>query len=173
MLNFDFKPSIEVKILDPRLLKWGLPSYQTEMSAGIDLYACLEDDLHLEAGAPAVLVSAGISLLIGNPYIAATILPRSGMGHKKGLVLGNLVGLIDADYTGTIMVSAWNRNAIGTEPIVIKAGERIAQMVFAPIVRPSLKVVDEFSRTTERGDGGYGSTGVLSKQEGSRSSGKN
>ncbi len=106
-----------------------------------------------------VLVPAGFAVHMADPSMAALVLPRSGMGHRKGLVLGNLVGLIDADYTGPIMVSAWNRNAPGTEPIVLQPGERFAQMVFVPILRPSLSVVDAFSAASARGEGGFGSTG--------------
>ncbi|OJX77477.1 dUTP diphosphatase [Magnetospirillum sp. 64-120] len=157
-----FAPHVEVKILDPRLHEWGLPRYQTEMAAALDMHACVNDPLILHPQQPAVLIPTGIAVYIGDPHIAAVLLPRSGMGHKKGLVLGNLVGLIDADYTAQIMISAWNRSAVGTDPIIITPGERIAQMMFVPVVRPVLQVVDEFSGTTERGGGGFGSTGAKS-----------
>jgi dUTP pyrophosphatase len=152
-------PTIEVRILDDRLHAWGLPRHHSEMAAAIDLHACLDAPLELAPGAPAALVPAGIAILMGHPGMAALILPRSGLGHKQGLVVGNLVGLIDADYTGPIMVSAWNRNAAGTLPITIQPGDRIAQMLFVPILRPVFTVVDAFTQTTERGAGGFGSTG--------------
>jgi dUTP pyrophosphatase len=154
------EPSVELKILDPRLYEWGLPRYQSEGAAAIDLHACLDAPLILGPGTPAVLVPAGFSIFIGDPFIAATILPRSGLGHKKGLVLGNLTGLIDADYQGPILVSLWNRNPPGGETISIAPGERIAQMVFVPIVRPHFAVVEAFSNETARGGGGFGSTGT-------------
>jgi dUTP pyrophosphatase len=153
-------PSVEIKVLDPRLNEWGLPAYQSDMAAAIDLHACIDGPLTIEAGTPAQLVPAGIAVHMGNPYMAATIAPRSGLGHKKGLVLGNSIGVIDADYQGPIMVSVWNRNAPGTEPIVIQPGERIAQMMFVPVLRPVFTTVEEFSADTARGAGGFGSTGV-------------
>jgi len=152
-------PFVEVRVLDERVRAWGLPRYQSADAAAVDLHACIDDVLALAPQSPAVLVSAGIAVHIGDPHLAAMILPRSGLGHKAGLVLGNLVGLIDADYLGPISISVWNRNAPGTEPIRIAPGDRIAQLVFVPIVRPAFRVVDEFSRTTERGAGGFGSTG--------------
>jgi dUTP pyrophosphatase len=154
------KPAVEIKVLDPRLKEWGLPAYQSDMAAAIDLHACIDGPLTIEAGTPAQLVPAGIAVHMGNPYMAATIAPRSGLGHKKGLVLGNSIGVIDADYQGPIMVSVWNRNAPGTEPIVIQPGERIAQMMFVPVLRPVFTTVEEFTADTARGAGGFGSTGV-------------
>ncbi|MFZ4405896.1 MAG: dUTP diphosphatase [Paracraurococcus sp.] len=151
-------PAIELKILDARLRDWGLPRYQTAMAAAIDLLACLDAPVELAPGNAPVLISSGIAIHIGDPGLAALVLPRSGMGHK-GLVLGNLVGLIDADYTGPIMVSAWNRNAPGTPPIRLAPGDRFAQLVFVPIVRPEFSVVEEFTAVSERGAGGFGSTG--------------
>jgi dUTP pyrophosphatase len=151
--------AIEVKVLDPRLGAWGLPRYQSELAAGIDLFACVEAPLALAAGAPAELIPSGIAVHMGASGMAALVMPRSGLGHKKGLVLGNLVGLIDADYTGPVMISAWNRNAPGTVPIVIEPGLRIAQMLFVPILRPTLQVVAEFTTPSARGAGGFGSTG--------------
>jgi dUTP pyrophosphatase len=150
---------IEVVVLDRRLHEWGLPRYQSEMAAAIDLHACLDDVLCLEAGAAARLISAGIAVHLNDSHMAALIVPRSGLGHKKGLVVGNLVGVIDADYLGPIMVSAWNRSAIGSDPITIAPGERIAQMLFVPILRPGFRVVEAFSHSTARGEGGFGSTG--------------
>jgi dUTP pyrophosphatase len=147
---------IELKVLDPRLTEWGLPQYQSEMAAAIDLHACLDAPLELAPGASAVLVPSGIAVHMADPDMAALVLPRSGLGHRKGLVLGNTVGLIDADYTGPVLVSAWNR---GTEAITLQPGERFAQMVFVPIVRPVFEVVDEFAIHSQRGEGGFGSTG--------------
>ncbi len=146
-------------MLDERLRSWGLPRYQTQDAAAVDLHACVDDVLLIHAQTPAVLVPAGIAVHIGDANVAAMILPRSGLGHKSGLVLGNSVGLIDADYLGPVMISVWNRNAPGTEPIRIAPGDRIAQLVFVPIVRPAFAVVEAFSRTTGRGSGGFGSTG--------------
>jgi dUTP pyrophosphatase len=147
---------IELKILDPRLNEWGLPQYQSEMAAAVDLHACLDAPLKLAPGAPAEIVPCGIAIHMADPGLAALVLPRSGLGHRKGLVLGNLVGLIDPDYTGLILVSAWNR---GTEVVTLQPGERFAQMVFVPIVRPVFEVVDEFTIHSHRGAGGFGSTG--------------
>ncbi|MFC7477311.1 dUTP diphosphatase [Dankookia sp. GCM10030260] len=152
-------PSIELKILDARLRDWGLPRYQTAMAAAIDLLACLDAPVEIAPGSAPVLISSGIAIHIGDPGLAAVVLPRSGLGHKQGLVLGNLVGLIDADYTGPIMVSAWNRNAAGTPPIRLSPGDRFAQLAFVPIVRPDFAVVDEFTAPSGRGAGGFGSTG--------------
>ena len=149
-------PTIEIKLLDPRLTDWGLPSYQSAHAAAIDLHACLDEPLTIPPGAPPTLISAGFAVHIADPHIAALVLPRSGMGHKKGLVLGNLVGLIDPDYTGPIMVSAWNR---GTAPVSLSPGERFAQMMFVPVVRPTLARVDAFSAMSARGEGGFGSPG--------------
>lgn len=155
------KPSIEIKILDPRLNTWGLPNYQTELAAAIDLYACIDQPINVLPQAAAMLVPSGIALHMNSLDFCAVILPRSGLGHKKGLVLGNSVGLIDADYTAQCFISVWNRNPTSTpEPITIQPGERIAQMMFLPVVRPEFKVVTEFSTTSVRGGGGFGSTGV-------------
>jgi dUTP pyrophosphatase len=146
-------------MLDPRLVDWGLPGYQSEMAAGIDLHACIEAPLSLAPQSAAVLVSAGIAMHIADPNVAAIIVPRSGLGHRHGLVVGNLVGVIDADYLGPIMVSAWNRSAPGGAPIVINPGDRIAQMLFVPILRPQFTLVEAFASVTARGEGGFGSTG--------------
>ena len=150
---------IEVVVLDPRILAWGLPRYQSDMAAGIDLHACLDAKLTLAPQSPAVLVPAGIALHMGDPGMAALIVPRSGLGHRQGLVVGNLVGVVDADYTGPIMVSLWNRSAPGTPDIVVEPGERVAQMLFVPVLRPALTVVEAFTRETARGARGFGSTG--------------
>lgn len=153
-------PTIEIKIIDPRLNTWGLPKYQTPLAAAIDLFACIDQRLQLQAQEAAVLIPSGIALHMDSPDLCAVILPRSGLGHKKGLVLGNSVGLIDADYTAQCFISVWNRNPPGSEAITIEPGERIAQMMFLPVVRPQFQVVNEFSRSSERGAGGFGSTGT-------------
>ena len=153
-------PRIEIKVLDRRLETWGLPRYQSSMAAAIDLHACIDATMTLAAGSPAQLVASGIAIHLADPHLAAIVVPRSGLGHKKGLVMGNLQGVIDADYTGPVMISVWNRSAAGTEPIVIQPGERIAQMLFVPIVRPEFQVVDAFTRDSGRGGGGFGSTGT-------------
>lgn len=149
---------VELKVLDERVRSWGLPRYHSEMAAAVDLFACLDAPLVLEPGAAAHLVPAGIAIHIGDPGLAAIIVPRSGLGHR-GLVLGNLVGVLDADYTGPVMISVWNRNAPGSPPIVIEPGDRIAQLMFVPVVRAAFDVVDEFSALSVRGAGGFGSTG--------------
>jgi dUTP pyrophosphatase len=151
--------NIELVVLDQRLHEWGLPTYQSAMAAAIDLHACLDAPLSIAPGTAPVLVPAGFAIHVADANVAALILPRSGLGHKKGLVLGNLVGLIDPDYTGPIMVSSWNRNPPGTEPIVLMPGERFAQLVFVPIMRPVLNVVNAFTGLSTRGAGGFGSTG--------------
>lgn len=153
-------PTIEIKILDPRLNSWGLPKYQTPLAAAIDLFACTDAPMLIQPQQAAVLVPSGIALHMDSPEFCAVILPRSGLGHKKGLVLGNSVGLIDADYTAQCFISVWNRNPPGSPAIAIEPGERIAQMVFLPVVRPQFQVVQDFSRSSERGAGGFGSTGV-------------
>lgn len=147
--------TIQLKILDPRIGKeFPLPRYETQDAAGLDLRACIEEPLHI-APQQTILIPTGISIYIGNPTLTAVILPRSGLGHKHGIVLGNLVGLIDADYQGPLMVSCWNRSQ--TEYTVIP-GDRIAQLVFLPIVRAEFEVVNEFMNTA-RGEGGFGHSG--------------
>ncbi len=160
MSVFSPLPEVEIRILDKRLEDWGLPAYQSDMAAAIDLFACISEPLTIPSGSPAVLVPAGFSLFLGDQHLAAMILPRSGLGHRSGLVLGNLVGLIDADYQGPIMVSVWNRNGHEKDPVTIQPGDRLAQMIFVPVVRPVFKVVEGFSGKTPRGGGGFGSTGV-------------
>ena len=150
---------VELRVLDARLHEWGLPAYQSDHAAAIDLHACLDAPLQIAPGSPAVLIPAGFALHIADPGVAALILPRSGLGHNKGLVLGNTAGLIDPDYTGPILVSAWNRNMTG-EPIVVQPGERFAQMMFVPVIRPTLHNVKSFSAASVRGTKGFGSTGV-------------
>lgn len=155
------KPCVEIKILDERLREWGLPKYQTTLAAAIDLMACLDAPLVLKPQASAVLIPTGLALHMDSAELCSVILPRSGLGHKKGLVLGNSVGLIDADYTAQCFISAWNRNpAESGLDILIHPGDRIAQMLFLPVVRPEFLVVDEFTAASERGEGGFGSTGV-------------
>ncbi len=146
--------NIDVKILDPRLADQ-LPSYATPGSAGLDLRACLSEAVTLLPNAWQ-LIPTGMAIHLADPGYAALILPRSGLGHKHGIVLGNLVGLIDSDYQGQLMVSAWNRSptAFTIEPM-----ERIAQLVIVPVVQAQFNVVSEFTAVTERGAGGYGSTG--------------
>jgi deoxyuridine 5'-triphosphate nucleotidohydrolase len=148
-------PRIQLKILDARIGKeYPFPRYETQDAAGLDLRACLETTLTLEPGATH-LIPTGISIYINDPHLTAIILPRSGLGHKHGIVLGNLVGLIDADYQGPLMVSCWNR---GQTAYTIEPGDRIAQLVFLPIVRAQFDVVDDFV-STERGAGGFGHSG--------------
>ena len=144
---------IDVKIIDPRLVD-KLPVYATAGSAGLDLRACLMEPLVLQANAWQ-LVPTGIAIFLRDTSYAALILPRSGLGHKHGIVLGNLVGLIDSDYQGQLMVSAWNRSDV---PFIIEPMERIAQLVIVPVVQAEFNVVSEFP-ASERGEGGYGSTG--------------
>lgn len=146
---------LQTKILDKRLGKdFPMPAYATEGSAGLDLRAMLEQDTVLEVG-QTILIPTGLSIYIANTGLAAMILPRSGLGHKHGIVLGNLVGLIDSDYQGELMVSCWNR---GDKPFTITVGERIAQLVLVPVVQATFDFVDKFT-ATERGIGGFGHSG--------------
>lgn len=145
--------TIDIKVLDARMADQ-LPAYATPGSAGLDLRACLEAPLVLEPGQSA-LIPTGLAMHIGDPGLAAMILPRSGLGHKHGIVLGNLVGLIDSDYQGPLMVSCWNR---GTAAFTIAPMERIAQMVIVPVVQAAFRRVDGFD-ATQRGEGGFGSSG--------------
>ena len=144
---------IELKILDARIRE-RLPAYATSGSAGLDLRACIDRALTIAPG-DAQLISTGIAIHIGDPTLAAMVLPRSGLGHKHGIVLGNLVGLIDSDYQGPLMVSCWNR---GREPFTIQPFDRIAQLVIVPVVQASFRLVDDFA-TSDRGVGGFGSSG--------------
>ncbi len=145
--------TIDIKILDDRLREH-MPAYATPGSAGLDLRACLESPLTLEPGSTH-LIPTGLAIHLADPGYAAMILPRSGMGHKHGIVLGNLVGLIDSDYQGQLMVSTWNR---GGSAFVLNPMERLAQLVIVPVLQVGFNVVDEFPQS-ERGDGGFGSTG--------------
>ncbi|QBE64785.1 dUTP diphosphatase [Pseudoduganella lutea] len=145
--------TIDVKILDPRMHDL-MPAYATPGSAGLDLRACLDTALTIEPG-QTVLVPTGLAIHIGDPGYAAMILPRSGMGHKNGIVLGNLVGLIDSDYQGQLMVSTWNR---GQNAFTLQPMERLAQLIIVPVLQVGFNVVEEFG-ASERGEGGFGSTG--------------
>ena len=146
---------IQVKVLDPRIgNEIALPSYATEGSAGMDLRACVDGPLVLNPG-ETTLIPTGMAIYVADPGLAAVLLPRSGLGHKHGIVLGNLVGLIDSDYQGQLFVSCWNR---GQQSFTINVGERIAQMVVVPVVQVALEVVDEFT-ASDRGEGGFGHTG--------------
>jgi dUTP pyrophosphatase len=150
---------LELKILDPRLSAWGFPHWGSALAAGLDLHACLDEPLRLAPGAPPVLVSAGFAMRIGEGGWCGLVAPRSGGGHR-GLVLGNTVGVIDADYEGPVMLSCWNRNAgPDAAEIVVEPGERVAQMLFLPVGRPEFTFVEDFAGMSERGDGGFGSTG--------------
>jgi len=147
--------SIQLKILDSRIGgEYPLPDYATDGSAGMDLRACLDQTLNLEPG-QTELLPTGIAIHISDPGLAAVLLPRSGLGHKHGIVLGNLVGLIDSDYQGQLYVSCWNR---GSKPFTVEPGERIAQMIFVPVVRAGFEVVEDFA-DSDRGAGGFGHTG--------------
>jgi dUTP pyrophosphatase len=147
--------TVKLRILDPRVGRdFPLPQHATAGSAGMDLRACIDAPLSLAAGA-SELIPTGISIYIADPRLAAVLLPRSGLGHKNGIVLGNLVGLIDSDYQGPLMVSVWNR---GAASFVINPGDRIAQMVFVPVVQVGFEVVEDFSASA-RGTGGFGSSG--------------
>jgi dUTP pyrophosphatase len=150
---------VELKILDARLAGWGFPSWGSSLAAGLDLHACIERPLLLKPQMPAVLISAGIAFRIGDPEWCALVLPRSGLSHREGLVLGNTVGVIDADYEGPCRISAWNRNPTGAA-IRIRPGDRIAQLIFTRIARPEFTMVSAFSAGGTRHDGGFGSTGV-------------
>ena len=150
------KQAIQLKIVNDKIgNEIPLPTYATEGSAGLDLRACLDEAITLKPG-DTKLIPTGLSIYIQDPNLAATILPRSGLGHKHGIVLGNLVGLIDSDYQGELMVSCWNR---GQTEFIVEAGERIAQLVLLPVVQAEFDIVTEFA-TSNRGTGGFGSTGT-------------
>ena len=145
--------TVDIRILDARVVD-ALPAYATPGSAGLDLRACVDEPVVLEPG-QAQLIPTGLAMHLGDPGLAAMILPRSGLGHKHGIVLGNLVGLIDSDYQGPLMVSCWNR---GSEAFTIQPLERIAQLVIVPVVQAQFRQVESFD-ASERGEGGFGSTG--------------
>ena len=150
--------NIQIKLIDSRLGKdFPLPEYATEGSAGLDICACLDEPVLLEADATA-LIPAGFALHINDSEIAAVLLPRSGLGHKHGIVLGNLTGLIDSDYQGQVFVSCWNRSGNAFE---INPGDRVAQMVFVPVIQAQFEIVEEFQQS-QRGAGGFGHTGLRS-----------
>ena len=152
---------VQLKLLDPRLSGWGFPHWGSDLAAGLDLHACLEAPLAVDGRRRRpILVPAGFALSIGDGDYAALVYPRSGLGHKRGLVMGNAVGVIDADYQGQIFISAWNRNPPGGPDILIEPGERIAQMVFTRVTRPEFRLVEDFEIASTRGAGGYGSTGT-------------
>lgn len=156
--SFDLRKQmpIQLKIIDPRIgNEFPLPKYETTDSAGMDLRACINETLIIQPG-ETHLIPTGISIYIADPNLAAVILPRSGLGHKHGIVMGNLVGLIDADYQGPLMISCWNR---GKQAYSMQPGDRIAQLVFLPIARVQFEVVKEFEETT-RGEGGFGHSGT-------------
>ena len=148
--------SIQLKILDPRIGdSIALPHYATDGSAGLDMRACIDEAMTIEPG-QTELIPTGLAIHIGDPGLAAVLLPRSGLGHKHGLVLGNLTGLIDSDYQGQVFISCWNR---GSNAYTIDPGERIAQMVFVPVEQVGFDVVEEFTES-DRGDGGFGHSGT-------------
>lgn len=147
---------VQVKVLDERLgSQWPMPNYATIGSAGLDLRACIDENITIEAG-QTILVKTGLSIYIADSNYAGLILPRSGLGHKHGIVLGNLVGLIDSDYQGELMISVWNRSSTA---FTLEAGERLAQYVIVPVMHAEFEIVDEFV-ATERGSGGFGHTGT-------------
>jgi len=146
---------IQLKVLDPRVGKdFPLPEYATDGSAGLDLRACIDEEIILQPG-QTELVATGLAIHIEDPALAAVILPRSGLGHKHGIVMGNLVGLIDSDYQGQLFVSTWNR---GNDDFSLKPGERLAQLVFVPVVQAEFELVDDFDQS-QRGEGGFGHSG--------------
>ena len=146
-------PTIALRVLDERI-RPHLPAYATTGSAGLDLRACIDGPLTIHPG-QTELIPTGIAIHIGDPRLAALVLPRSGLGHKHGIVLGNLVGLIDSDYQGPLMVSCWNR---GREPFTLEPMDRLAQLIFVPVVQPAIVVVEDFVESS-RGEGGFGSSG--------------
>ena len=153
-----------VRLLDPRLMEWGFPRWGSALAAGLDLHACLDEPLILTPQAPAVLIPTGLSVRIGDPAWCGLVVPRSGLGHHRGLVLGNTVGVIDADYEGPLLISAWNRNPphLSEAAVRIAPGERIAQLVFTRVTRPAFTIITDApeDEPSGRGQGGFGSTGL-------------
>jgi dUTP pyrophosphatase len=158
---------VEFKIVDERLRAWGFPRWGSQWAAGLDLHACIDAPIEVHPQQAPLLVSAGMSFRIGDPNWCALVLPRSGLGHKAGLVLGNMVGLVDPDFDGPCQISLWNRNPAGPLPdgsasvaILVSPGDRIAQLVFTRVTRPLMVEVASFTERSERGSSGYGSTGI-------------
>jgi dUTP pyrophosphatase len=156
---------VQVRLLDSRVAAWGFPHYGSDASAGLDLHACLDEPLVLAPGSAPALISSGVAIRIGDPEWCGLVAPRSGLGHR-GLVLGNTVGVIDADYEGPCLISAWNRNPAGAEAITIRPGDRIAQLLLVRITRPIFDVVESFDARGARGAGGFGSTGIAHAGDG-------
>ena len=160
---------VEVQILDERLKGWGFPAYGSALAAGLDLFACIDAPVRLTPQGQPQMISSGLSFRIGSPDWCALVVPRSGVAHLEGLVLGNTVGVVDSDYTGPCLISAWNRNPRGCssdstdDAIIIRPGDRIAQLLFVRITRPTFRLVGAFSEMTGRGSRGFGSTGVSIK----------
>ncbi|MDV2986232.1 UNVERIFIED_CONTAM: dUTP diphosphatase [Methylobacteriaceae bacterium AG10] len=157
-------PKVGLHLLDPRLTGWGFPRWGSAAAAGLDLHACLDAPLLLEPQAPPALIPAGVSVRIGDPGWCGLVFARSGLGHREGLVLGNGTGVIDADYEGPLLISAWNRNPPGSPAVIrIEPGERIAQLVFTRVLRPDFEICEGAPRQdasqSGRGQGGFGSTG--------------
>jgi dUTP pyrophosphatase len=153
--------SVDIQITDERLRSWGFPKYGSELAAGLDLFACVSEPVQLKPQEKPQFISTGIKLHIGSKNICAVVVPRSGLAHSKGLVLGNTIGIIDGDYQGICMVSAWNRNSpTDGEDIKINPGDRIAQLLFLEVHHPRIRIVEKFDTTTARGGEGFGSTGV-------------
>lgn len=150
---------VQIKVLDPRA---HVPERGTPMSAGYDLIACIDKPMSIRNGDKAVLIPTGLAMFIGIAHVAGIVLPRSGLGHKHGLALGNTLGLIDGDYQNQWFMSVWNRGQ--QDEIIIKPGDRIAQAIFVPVIHPEFVIVNEFDEATERGMGGFGSTGVSKSQ---------
>src|SRR5580704_9923278 len=152
---------VEVQIVDSRLPGWGFPRYGSELSAGLDLFACTYEVIRLGPQQAPQLISSGIRLNIDTKHVCAVIVPRSGLAHSMGLVLGNTIGVIDGDYQGICMISAWNRNSsTDGEDIEIRPGDRIAQLLFLEVLHPSLRIVEHFGTITSRGAKGFGSSGL-------------
>jgi dUTP pyrophosphatase len=151
--------NVEVRVLDRRIFEWGFPSYGSADAAGMDLFACIDEPVILEPGSPAQLIPSGLAIRIGDRDWCGLVLPRSGLGHRQGLVLGNTAGVIDPDYSGPCLVSAWNRSVPPAAAITVNPGDRIAQLLLVRVAHPTFVVVDTFTASSARGAGGFGSTG--------------